>query len=351
MLALQRRKQMNEKNITGVAAPAGARMKLADAIPLEAPLIVQIFDIYTCNLACKFCHFGLSKEKRPKLSTKAVMSLELFKKVIDEMQGFKQKIKLLRFCGAGESLLDKNIVEMIRYASKKQIAEKVELITNAVLLTPKMSTDLINAGLSRIRISIYGLSSAKYKDLCNADIDFDEIVNNVRVFYDENFKLGKKTIVYVKTMDCALDSKEDEKKFIQLFGDYCDSYAIESVVPNVNGIDYSVWIDDESIDHNALGVKLPSIQVCPQPFHLITICPDGRVVPCSNETMSGVGDCNTESIVNIWKGEVLQHCQRKMLHGNISYGGVCETCKIVQCRPFPEDILDNDTERLKKLYE
>ena len=342
---------MDEKNITGVSAPAGVRMKLTDVIPLDVPLIVQIFDIYTCNLACKFCHFGLPKEKRPKLSTKKVMSIELFKKIIDEMKGFGEKIKLLRFCGAGESLLDKNIVEMIRYASENQIAEKVELITNAVLLTQEMSTALINAGLSRIRISIYGLSSAKYKELCDTDVEFEKIVNNVRFFYEENVRLGKKTIVYVKTMDCSLEDKGDEEKFIQLFGDYCDSYAIESVVPNVQGIDYSLWIKEDTPDHNALGVKLPSIQICPQPFHLITICPDGRVVPCSNETMSGIGNCNTQSIIDIWRGETLRQCQRRMLDGNVAYGGVCEDCKIVQCRPFPEDILDNDTERLKKLYE
>lgn len=342
---------MSEKNITGVSAPAGARMKLADAIPLDTPLIVQIFDIYTCNLACKFCHFGLPKEKRPKLSTKGVMSLELYKKIIDEMKGFKKKIKLLRFCGAGESLLDKNIVEMVKYASEKKVAEKVELITNAVLLTKEMSTALINAGLSRIRVSIYGLSSDKYKELCNASVSFDEIVNNVRFFYKENIRLGKKTIIYIKTMDCALDSKDDEAKFVQIFGDYCDSYAIESVVPNVKGIDYSVWIKDDTPDYNALGVRLPNIKVCPQPFHLITICPDGRVVPCSNETMIEIGNCNTESITDIWKGELLRQCQRKMLNGNVYFGGVCETCKIVQCRPFPEDILDHDVERLKKIYE
>lgn len=341
---------MSSKNITGVSAPAGKRMKLADVIPIDTPLIVQIFDSYICNLSCKFCHFGLPKEKRPQLSTKKMMSLELFKKIVDDIAEFGKKIKLLRFCGAGESLLDKNIVEMVRYASEKNIAEKVELITNAVLLTPEMSTTLIKAGLSRIRISIYGVSSEKYQELCGAEVDFDKIVDNVRFFYEENKRLGGDAIVYVKTMDCALDSKDDEKKFVDLFDDYCDSYAIESVVPNVQGIDYSVWIKEE-ISHNALGVELPEIKVCPQPFHLVTICPDGRVVPCSNETMTGIGNCEEQSFVDIWRGRTLFNCQRKMLDGNVAYGGVCSTCKIVQCRPFPEDILDNDVEKLKKVYE
>lgn len=341
---------MTEKNITAVSGPTGARIKLAEAIPLASPLIVQIFDIYACNLSCRFCHYGLPKEKRPKLTTKKLMALDLYKKIIDEMQGFEKKIKLLRFCGAGESLLDKNIVEMVRYAAEKQVAEKIELITNGVLLTREMSTALINAGLTQIRISIYGLSSEKYKEICNANVEFDSILNNVRFFYEENIRLGGKTKVYVKTMDCTLDNKEDEEKFVQLFEKYCDIYAIESVVPNVQGIDYSVWLKDGTPNYNALGVVLPPIKICPQPFHLITICPDGRVVPCSNETMMGIGDCNVQSLTDIWRGEILHQCQRKMLDGSVPFGGVCEKCAIVQCRPFPEDILDHDVERLKKLY-
>ena len=279
------------------------------------------------------------------------MSLDLYKKIIDEIREFEQKIKLLRFCGAGESLLDKNLVEMVRYASDMQVAEKIELITNGLLLTPEMSRALIDAGLTQLRVSIYGLSSDKYMEICQTHVDFDRIIDNVQFFYEENKRCGADVKVYIKTMNCSLDGPEDEKKFIHLFEKYCDIYAIESVVPNVQGIDYSVWLKDGTPNYNALGVSLPAISVCPQPFHLITICPDGRVVPCSNETMMGIGDCNTQSIKEIWEGETLRRCQRKMLDGSVAFGGVCATCSIVQCRPFPEDILDNDVDRLKTLYE
>ncbi|HHT9158324.1 MAG: hypothetical protein A2099_08035 [Planctomycetes bacterium GWF2_39_10] len=342
---------MNKKDITGNAAPSGKRIKLADALPLETPLVVQIFDIYACNLACKFCSYGLPKEKRPVLSTKKVMDIRLYKKIIDDMTGFKNKIKLLRFCGAGESLLDKNIVEMIQYGMDKMVAERIELITNGILLTHEMSTAILNTGLSLIRISIYGVSAKTYKEMCCADVDFNKIVDNIRFFHKENIRLGKKTRIYIKSMDCVLNGPEEEAKFIELFGDYCDTYAIEKVRPNVAGIDYSQWIKDETLDSNALAIKLPPISVCPQPFHLITICPDGRVVPCSCESMTGVGNCSEDSIVDIWQGKALRQLQFLMLDGHKSVGGVCEDCNIVQCRPFPEDILDNYAEILKKKYE
>lgn len=340
---------MNKKDITSVAAPTGQRIKLADAIPLKTPLIVQIFDTYVCNLACKFCHYGLDKSERPQLSTKDYMSLELFKKIIDDLTKMPEKIKMLRFCGAGESLLNKNLVEMVRYASEKKVAHKMELITNGILLTPEMSKNLIDAGLERLRVSIYGLSSQKYKDIALRNINFEKLVENVKFFYEEKKRQKKDISVYVKTMDCSLDKKEDKELFIKLFENYCDSYAIESVVPNVQGLDYSQWLDDTP-KYNALGFKLPEIKVCPQPYHLVTICPDGRVVPCSNETMIGIGDINKESFSDIWNGKILKECQQKMLNGSKNYiGASCETCTIVQCRPFPEDILDDDIAKLKEI--
>lgn len=341
---------MTTKDITGVSAPTGQRIKLADAIPLKAPLIVQIFNIYACNLACKFCHYGLEKDKRPQLTTKPIMELSLFKKIIDEMAQFPTKVKMLRFCGAGESLLDKNIVEMVRYAAEKNVVEKMELITNGILLTPEMSKQLIDAGLERLRVSIYGLSSEKYREISDRDVDFDKLVANVRFFYEEKQRTNPKIQMYVKTMDCCLENDEDKEKFLELFENYCDSYAIETVVPNVQGLDYSKWLDGTP-KYNALNFELPDIKICPQPYHLVTICPDGRVTPCSNETMIGIGDCNTQSFVDIWNGQILKDCQKRMLNGSKNFGGVCDTCDIVQCRPFLEDILDNDVERLKKLYE
>jgi len=277
------------------------------------------------------------------------MELSLFKKIIDEMTQFPVKVKMLRFCGAGESLLDKNIIEMVRYAAEKRVAEKMELITNGILLTPVMSLKLIEAGLERLRVSIYGLSSEKYMEIADREVDFDELVNNVKFFYTEKEKLNPNIKMYVKTMDCCLESDLEKNRFIELFGNYCDSYAIETIVPNVQGLDYSKWLDGIP-KHNALGFELPDISICPQPYHLVTICPDGRVVPCSNESMMGIGDCNNESFVDIWNGRLLKGCQIKMLDGAKNFGGVCGTCAIVQCRPFPEDILDNDIDKLKLLF-
>jgi radical SAM protein with 4Fe4S-binding SPASM domain len=279
------------------------------------------------------------------------MDMDLFRKCIDDMAEFNAKIKLLRFCGTGESLLDKNIVEMVRYASQKGIADAIELITNGILMTHEVSTALLEAGVSKLRASVYGVSAATYKELCGAKVNFDTIVDNIRFFYEEKKRLGKATEVYVKTMDCALKDKDEERTFIELFEDYCDKYSIELVRPNVPGIDYSVWLEEERPAANALGIQLPPIRVCPQPYHLMTICPDGGIVPCTCDFMDRMGDSTVQSLKEIWFGRTLRRFQRSMLDGNTNAGEKCKNCAVVQCRPFPEDILDNDVERLKPIYD
>ena len=54
----------------------------------------------------------------------------------------------------GEPLLNKNLPRMIEYLNKNEIADCYEIITNASMLTHDLSKKLIDAGLSRLCVSI-----------------------------------------------------------------------------------------------------------------------------------------------------------------------------------------------------
>lgn len=339
----------NDKNITGIQSPTGSRAILADILPLDTPLVVQIFSIYACNLSCKFCHFGLDKDKRPFICSHKVMDLSLYKKCIDDMSSFNRKINLLRFCPTGEPLMDKNIIEMVEYAAKKQVAENIEILTNGLLLTNTLSRKLVESGITRLRISIYGVNASMYQKICGKKIDFDKLVENIRFFYDLKVKSKRKISLYIKTMNCALADEREKEQFIEIFKDICDAYAIEQVIPTVDGIDYSQWIDEGKPNTNTMGFVLPSINVCPLPFYLFTINPDGMVIPCCKDYKSPIGNANNESLSQIWHGAMRSY-QRRMLDGVAKSEKICANCGFAKNRPFLEDILDNDVERLKLLY-
>ena len=337
---------MKAKDIAG-QAPGGKRTKLAEVLPLDTPFVIQVFPIYACNFKCNYCIFQLDKAKRGFISDKIVMDFDLYKKCIDDIAMFPNKVKVLRIVGIGEPLLHPKIADMIGYAVSKDVANTVEILTNASLLTPKMTDSLILAGLSRLVVSLQGTTKEKYKDVCGVDIDFEKFIENLRYFYNNKGNAQ----IYIKIIDCALDSKDDEKKFYEIFGDICDTLAVEHTVPIHSSVDYKNILKNKDMSVTQFGLPVSEVQVCPQPFFHLQINPDGKVVPCYAFEYPGImGDCNEQSVGEIWKGKKFQHFRRKMLDGIKNVCKTCAKCELIKYRLFPEDVLNNDAERLKKFY-
>lgn len=338
---------MKAKDISG-QAPGGKRTRLAEVLPLKTPFVVQIFPIYACNFKCKYCIFSVDKKERGFISDRVIMDFNLYKKCIDEMINFPDKIKVLRFVGIGEPLLHKNIADMIEYAVKKDVANTVELLTNASLLTPEMSNLLIESRLSRLVVSIQGTTKEKYKKISGVDINFKDFIDNLKYFYEHRGN----TQMYIKIVDSALDDEQDEQRFYELFGNICDTMAVEHTVPIHSGINYKNVLKTKDTELTQFGLPVCDVQVCPQPFFTMQINPDGKIVPCFSFDYPGIpGDCNNQSVTEIWNGERFQKFRRTMLDGAKNVSEICAGCNIIKYRLFPEDDLRNDIEKLKKFYE
>lgn len=338
---------MKAKNISG-QAPGGKRTILAEALPLSTPFVVQIFPIYACNFKCNYCFFSIDKAKRSFVSDEIVMDFDLYKKCIDDISLFPDRLKVLRFVGMGEPLLHQKIADMVEYAVLKDIANRVEILTNASLLSPKLSDSLISAGLSRLVVSLQGTTKEKYLKVCGANIDFETFVENLKYFFNHKGKAQ----VYIKIVDYALDNKDDEQRFYGIFGDICDTIAVEHIGPIYPGVDYEKVLKDRVIALTQFGLPVSKVQICPQPFFTLQINPDGKVVPCYSIVYPGIiGDCNNQSVYEIWNSEQFRRFRRVMLDGIENVCDVCANCPIMKHRFFPEDSLNNDAERLKKSYE
>lgn len=339
---------MKAKIISG-NAPGGARMPLADVLPLKTPFVVQMFPIYACNFRCEYCFHAVPKERRGFVSDWPVMKMDMYKKCIDELAQFGEPLKVLRFVGMGEPLLHKNIAEMITYAVSKKVALRVELLTNGSLLTPAMSDALIAAGLSRMVISLQGISRKKYHQISHVDIDMDRFVSNIGYFYRHKTD----THVYIKVVDYALDDDPDgEKKFYEIFGNICDSIAVENAVPIMPGVNYETVLKGPNRDKTQFGLPVSSIQVCPQAFFTMQINPDGKVVPCYQISYPAImGDANHQTLQEIWNGETYRKFRRAMLDGRDQASDVCSHCNFIKYRAFPEDGLHEAAQRLKGLYQ
>lgn len=329
-------------------APGGKRNRLEDNLPLSTPYVVQIFPVYACNFKCNYCHFSIDKEKRKFVTEKIFLDLDLYKKCVDDMCSFPEKIRTFRFVGMGEPLLHKELPEMIAYVKEKQIANRVELITNGSLLTKERSDALIKAGLDRMVISIQGTTAEKYEEVSHIKLDYDGLIEGIKYFYDNK----QDTHIYIKVVDVALDGETDRQNFLDLFGDVCDSIGIETAIPLYPDVAFNeVLLQQKKVTQ--YGTELQRTDICPQPFYFMQINPDGKVVGCHSISPYPeiFGDSTTQSVCDIWNGNRFNQFRRRMLDGKEEVCECCKECTLMEYRTFEEDRIYAKRDILKIVYE
>lgn len=306
---------------------------LADMLPLGTPLSVFIDPCNRCNFECAFCPTGdhalLKSVGRPS----GRMDMDLFTKVIDGMRAFDGRIRRLHLFKDGEPLLNRNIVRMIDYARKSNVAELVETTTNASLLTPEIAVGIIEAGLDVIRISVEHVSSEKYGEITRTFSDFDKIRDNTEMLFREKQKRNSRLIVHVKMLDVGLTDAE-RKTFSDIFSPISDSIYIDTL---------SGWSNSDKKDF-ALG-NLDAVQkgidgvspinrarkTCPEPFKTLAVNFNGLVSACCVDWSLGaiVGDARATPIADIWNGAQLAKLRLTHLAGHRSEVEVCRDCHFV----------------------
>ena len=133
-----------------------------------------------CNLNCKMC-FRNTWFDEPICD----LSLEDFRHVIQTMPS---SVETVFFGGMGEPLFHRDIHEMIRFAAETGV--DVELLTNGTLLSEDMINGLLDAGLSRLWISIDDLQtdSSIHADADHSSPDHaghdhsGRVLSNIRLF-------------------------------------------------------------------------------------------------------------------------------------------------------------------------
>ena len=102
-----------------------------------------------CNLNCKMC-FRHTWFDEPFCD----LSLEDYKQVLATVP---KSVETIFFGGMGEPMFHKDILTMIRLAA--ETGAEVELLTNGTLLTETMIHGILDAGLTRLWISIDDLET------------------------------------------------------------------------------------------------------------------------------------------------------------------------------------------------
>ena len=312
------------------------RVKLSDQIPLDMPYSVTMVPSSYCNFACTFCPARIIQHKAN------IMRYETARRIM-EQANFPRPVKMLSLYNVGEPLINLELPMIIKHAKDILFAERISLVTNAVLLTSERSRRLINAGLDRIIISIYGLDDLDYKLVTNKKTSFANIVHNIKYLHE----IKGDCKVHVKIIDRVVLTLERLELFDNLFIKRCDTYSIEPILP--------IWPNFRPEGENCdltqglyKGVPAVDRLACHYPFYSMVVNPDGKVTPCLADWNEShvLGDTDRDGLNEIWHSQEYQDFRFVQLMGWRRDHPLCSTCGTLRTATCPEDDIDQDRIKL-----
>jgi len=320
-------------------------------IPLDTPLSMTIEPSGICNLKCKYCLFSLPKQTiEAHRHIMQMMPDSIFDQIASDLSRFPRPIKNITFARLGEPLLNKKLPEMIERLKGGKLCEKTLVISNGIPLTGKLSQELVDAGLDRIKLSICGLSADDYMENCGTEVDFDDLVANIEYLYSIRGDMK----VQIKILDKLLGDEIElgVERFHSIFGNICDEIDIECLYPMFGTeINYDeLYFSGAQPPVNRYN-SANKRKVCPMPFFKLIIAASGRVDYCYSMGITG-GYLPYDSLYDIWHSSRRQETLLELLKSR--HEGItkpCQTCGCFQDTDAEEDNLDDHAESLIKKIE
>lgn len=313
------------------------RRILSNVLPLSTPYKVNIDVANACNFKCKYCFHSLDDRSLKMSGFKpGLMNFELFGIIVQQLKEFPEKIICIGLTGVGEPLLNERLPDMVRLIKEAHISDKVVITTNGSLLTNEMIHNLVDAGLDEIVISIQALTNVKYYEISNVNIDIHKLIKSIEYFYNERDACK----VFVKIVDIAFNSIDDEQKFHQMFDDISDMAYVEEIIPQFNSVNYGFL--DNSNQRTTYGEPLLSIEICSMIFYTMQISSNGNVCPCCvdyNETLT-FGNASKSTLYNIWNSNHYNEFRMVHLMKERRKIKLCANCEYFLYNVRTEDIID-----------
>lgn len=227
-----------------------------------------------CNNRCSFCpqsHYRKSLGE---------MSWDCFVTVISQLEDMKFAGRIAFFL-SNEPLLDKRLLQMIRYAREHVARAFLDITTNGKLLTVSVVDDLLSSGIDNITINDYR---------SDRDVSSDSMSQNLKEVMDV-FRFNPKV--------CYKPRRTDEQ------------------LPNYAGI------IEQQLGDTEYGF-------CNYPFRKLTIAYNGDVLLCCNDFSykTKFGNVLTDSLVSAWNSSEYNDIRLSLLQDKRI--NLCSKCNETQ---------------------
>jgi len=309
------------QNIKNLARLYSGYIRRSETVS-QLPSRIWIEPTPSCNFKCGHCPNGMDEP----FST-GLMKMELFKKIIDELEGAVYDVNLFH---RGESLIHPKLSQMVAYCNEKGMHTRLH--TNAGLLTKERAKQLIEAGLSYISFSVDGYTKHVY-DKVRLGGDFDETVGNIKSFLRLKREYGNAapySIVQVMEIGEKADGiNERRKAFKKMF----DGEALDRFIARTP----HNWAGDASEFGGGLnGGPNSRFTPCTFLWYSMTIFFDGEVAPCPQDFYGKIkiGNVADNSVASVWNSGAMREMRARMKRRDVAGLAPCETCDILTRKTF-----------------
>lgn len=277
------------------------------------PISASIEPANYCNLSCPHCPTGR------KLIEKAAkrLSVEDFITYIDALL---PELMYLNLYFQGEPLLNKDLPEMVKYASDKGVFTCVS--TNGNALTEELVKRLSKSGIGRLIICLDGATAESYSRY-RVGGDFNKVINAISLAVRYNLPIE---------VQCLLLSTT-EKEICQIKS-LCKSLGVKRLVFKKAQFydDYLVPEKDENLRYrrDSSGRLIPKAKLknrCWRLFSTIVIDVDGNVPACCFDKSGkySFGNLRTSNLKDVWLGTKANNFRQVILKNRKSID-ICNNC-------------------------
>lgn len=304
-------------------------IKLEEKLPLNSPLGLAIDPSNLCNFECKFCPTGYRTDIR-KQRENGQMSLDLFKKIINDCKSWNIKIDNLKLWKDGEPFANKNIIEMIKIARDSECFKKITITTNGILMD-RFLNDLVSFPPDLIIVSILSMNEKDYKLHSRDEKNLQKVIDILKKLHDLKEKTGSK-LPQVNPKICSFPGISKE-----MIDDFFLKFNPISNKPYVVHEPFN-WDDSHKedlllgYDENKRGKNL---KICPYPFYSLQVNFNGLVGVCCVDWSHKiiVGDLKSESLKDIWFGEKLKELKYMWRKDQAKSHDICGKCNFYKNLP------------------
>ncbi len=282
------------------------------------PQLLHIEGTNICNAKCVFCAYR--KMKRPK----EIMDIQLFEHIIDEYVSLGGKhISLTPI--VGDPFVDPHIFTRLDYLNKCSNIEGFYFFTNAILMKPQVSENLMRyGGKLSIYISLGGFDRETYKMIMGVD-NFERVCLNIDALIEAKRRTNSPIRLFI-ALRCPPSKCKGEtwEKFRE--------YEKENLLAIQETIYYDSWAGKiKPGDLRRVGVKPVPMPYKRGECHMLYAKPvvlaNGMVNACACRDIEAeliIGNVKESSLKEIWEGEDLKRIIA--LHRSGNYPEVCKRC-------------------------